>query len=146
MRNQLYNETPHFKLQPTLPRKALLVEDNEIIQEIHRQYLIRLGYQVDLAENGQQAITLSIALNYDLMLLDLGLPDIMGEIVLEIVRLQEVAGSKRLPIIVVTAHEDKAKLEECRNKGADRAVQKPLTYAQLTQLIKEVTQAGIHLI
>jgi CheY-like chemotaxis protein len=72
------------------------------------------------------------------MLLDLGLPDIMGEVVLATIRFYESNTHRHLFVIVATAHGDVATLQECCQKGADAAFIKPITLEQLKKTIKDL--------
>ena len=115
--------------------KALLVEDDAIIQTVHTHMLQKQGFQVDLVANGQDAINRSATGHYDVMLLDLGLPDVSGQVVLTTLRAREATlQQKRLPIIIATAHGDDL-LAECLAQGADFALLKPLSMPQLRECL-----------
>ncbi len=113
------------------PCRVLVVEDNPTIQRIHQQLLSSLGCQVDCVSSGKQALR---QIYYDLILLDIGLPDISGETVIETVCAKEVE-RKSLPIIVVSAHgkeNEKAYLD----LGANHVFSKPITKEQLQSLLE----------
>ena len=121
-----------------LAKKAcsiLLVEDNPMIQRVHRTMLESLGYQVDVAENGAKALKL-FNKKYQLILLDIGLPDQSGvEVAREIRRLEMKANRKPIPIIVATALANDELQEECLQAGANEFITKPLSQDRLSQII-----------
>ncbi len=121
--------------EAAVPIKALVVEDSDIIQLVYQRYLEDIGYQVDIAENGYQALELAAQSDYDCVLLDIGLPDISGESVLSEIRYREQKTGKRLPIIVNSAHADEALLQRCCENGADAALPKPLTPEDLSRVL-----------
>jgi CheY-like chemotaxis protein len=110
----------------------LVVEDDPIIRTIHQQVLASLGCQVDCVSRGQAAIR---QLYYDMVLLDMGLPDIPGGNVIKAARTREIQ-RKPLPFIVVTAH-DKENEATYLALGADRVFRKPLAKGQLHSLLVE---------
>jgi DNA-binding response OmpR family regulator len=126
-------QLPNRKLPSS--RQALLVEDDKVIKVVHRKYLERLGFQVDSVENGETALQRAAKEDYEVMLLDLGLPGVSGEFVLCATRALEIGTQKHLSIIIATAHGDEAKLQECREKGADAAFIKPVSLDQLKETL-----------
>lgn len=100
--------------------KILVVEDNEDINCILRRFLEREGYRVECAYSGTEARLLMAADTFDLILLDLMLPGISGEKLIE-----EIRKSNQVPIIVTSA---KSALEDKVNalkSGADDYITKP---------------------
>jgi|APIni6443716594_1056825.scaffolds.fasta_scaffold222902_2 CheY-like chemotaxis protein len=120
-----------FANSSSTPR-ILVVEDDPIIRTIHQQVLASLGCQVDCVSRGQAAIR---QLHYDMVLLDMGLPDISGANVIKAARTREIQ-RKPLPFIVVTAH-DKENEATYLALGADRVFRKPLARGQLHSLLVE---------
>jgi CheY-like chemotaxis protein len=114
------------------PPKVLLIEDTPIIQRINLVYLKLLGCKVELAQNGEQAIDM-FSNGYDLVLSDIGLPDIDGREVIKIIRQQEQ--SKRTPIIALTAFDDFI-IKECLEAGVDDFYVKPLKTKELSAMLK----------
>lgn len=112
----------------------LLVEDDPIIQKVHRVMLERMGYRVDIAANGSQALALAKT-QYDLILMDIGLPDIDGLTVTAAIR-QQFAAHKITPIIALTAY-GHAVTEESLAAGIDEVAVKPIKLEELASLIKK---------
>ncbi len=119
----------------SIQRKALIIEDEPIIQKIHRFFLEGMGYEVDIAENGQKGLSLFATHQYDFILLDIGLPDMTGIEVAAAIRSRE-DNSTHIPIIAATAYMQ----EELRNQSLltnfDEIVNKPVDCNKLQKLVR----------
>lgn len=104
--------------------KVLLVEDEKIIQMVHMAILKKLGCEVDLAENGEQALK-QFSKGYDVILMDIGLPDMRGSKIASEIRRSE--SGKRTPIVAVTAYTGDEIDNECTTAGMDAIYNKPVT-------------------
>lgn len=116
-----------------MPIKILVVEDTEIVRKVMQITLSSLGYHVDIAINGSEAIRLFEKNDYDIVFMDLGLPDISGiEVTKELRRIEGVKSS--IPIIALTAHHTELDKELGLAAGIRESVLKPLTkeMAQVT--------------
>lgn len=115
--------------------KILLVEDNPINQKVASVMLLKLGCLVDIADDGQQAIKLAANNKYDLILMDIGLPDIDG---IETTRL--LMQAKRpfplAPIIALTAHVFEEDREHCLEAGMEDIITKPLSREAIETIIR----------
>lgn len=111
--------------------KILVVEDEEIISEATQSILNSHGYNVIICENGQLACEMIASHCPDLVLLDLGLPDMDGMEVLKIVR-----GWSQTPVIVVSARNCEADKVQALEAGADDYISKPFGYSELLARIK----------
>lgn len=121
------NETETKKIIKT---RILLVEDTPIIQKVYVQMLESLGCEIDLAKNGDEALSLYQTNNYDLVFLDLGLPDMDGVDVCKSMRNQKT----KIPIIILTAHGISFK-KDCITAGANCFLQKPASKTTLKQIL-----------
>lgn len=121
--------------------KILVVEDDHVSQRVVQLMLEGKGYAVDIAGTGEQARALYQANRYDLVLMDLGLPDMTGfEITLKM-RTIDLKLGIYTPIIALTAHGDFAK-QECLAAGMDDFISKPIEIESLNQMIKRwITKA-----
>lgn len=106
--------------------KILLVEDNVRLAERISHYL-RQKYVVDVAQSGNDAIEKSTKLNYTVIVLDLGLPDMSGYEVCEKLRFLNV----KSPIMVLTGNANMAERIRLLNAGADDYVTKPFNTEEL---------------
>src|SRR3954466_5355016 len=99
---------------------VLVVEDERKLRDLLRGYLEREGITVLSAGTGAEGLTLAATANPDLMVLDLGLPDIPGETVAREIRL-----TSRLPIVMLTAKAEEVDRIAGLELGADDYVTKP---------------------
>ena len=107
-----------------VPPRLLLVEDNKINQRLALTLLGRLGYAVDLAENGREAVTAAGKERYALILMDMQMPEMDG---LEATRqIRSLAGQNaRTPIVALTANAMPSDREACHAAGMDDFLAKP---------------------
>lgn len=104
------------------PRTVLIVDDEEKIVEVLKTYLEKEGYQVLGAYDGTAALKLLRENDISLILLDLMLPDIMGEQICQTIRL-----NSRVPIIMLTARAEEADMIKGLQMGADDYIYKPFS-------------------
>src|SRR6185437_7102148 len=81
----------------------LVAEDNELSAQVLEQSLIRHGHRVRVASNGREVLTLAEQGGFDLLLLDVHMPELDGFQVVRAVRLRELTAGGHLPIIALTA-------------------------------------------
>lgn len=120
----------------------LLAEDNEINQKIIQYSLTNAGYKVDIANNGQEAIDMYHAGNYDLVLMDVQMPILDGfEATVHIRNIESAIlnGAHRTPIVALTANAMKGDREKCLDVGMDEYLSKPFTPNDLISIIRSVT-------
>ena len=112
----------------------MLVEDDLLVQMIHRQKLEKLGCVVHVATNGTEALEKSKN-QYGLILLDWGLPDIDGIHVCRTIRQYEhINQLPRVPIVIITAYPRTPETEKiCYEAGADAVIVKPVVEDHIWQ-------------
>lgn len=111
----------------------LLVEDDCEVSTSLTESLHELGHEVRVSSTGADAVGMVLSGKFDLVLLDLGLPDMDGSTVLTILRTVST-----LPVIVVTARTERAEVVRLLDLGADDHVTKPFDVGQLEARIRAV--------
>jgi len=111
--------------------KILIVEDENTIAELERDYLELSGFEVEVANDGQTGLEKSLSEDYDLIILDLMLPEVDG---FEICR--QVRAEKNTPIIMVSAKKDDIDKIRGLGLGADDYITKPFSPSELVARVK----------
>jgi CheY-like chemotaxis protein len=116
----------------------LLVEDNEMNRDMLSRRLIRRGYEVRIAEDGESGVRMALGGLPDLILMDLSLPDIDG---LEATRrLKEDPRTSHIPIIVLTAHAMLGDRQQALAAGGDDYDIKPVELERLDGKIRALLE------
>ena len=115
----------------------LVVEDDEAIRNAVRRGLTDRGHAVATAATGMAGLEQLLARTPDLVLLDLGLPDVDGLALLAMIR-----AASAVPIIVITARDDDPTIVQALDSGADDYVIKPFGTEQLAARIRAVLRRG----
>jgi len=115
----------------------LLAEDNTVNQKLAIRLLERFGYKVTLAENGLQAVAAAEKQNFDLVLMDVQMPEMGGFEATAIIREREAALGKHTPIIAMTAHALQGDREKCLEATMDDYLSKPIHADQLKAMIEK---------
>ncbi len=119
--------------------RLLLVDDDPINQLVTTSALHRVGYNVDVASSGRRAIELTEAEHWDLILMDMQMPDLDGCRTTSAIRARE-RGAWRTPIIGLTANADhKPDRDRCLAAGMDLVLGKPVDLVQLTSTVERYT-------
>ncbi|CAN8299118.1 unnamed protein product [Cochlearia groenlandica] len=162
--SQREEEKAETELNETSKPKILLVEDNKINIMVAKSMMKQLGYTIDIANNGVEAITAIECSSYDLVLMDVCMPVLDGLKATRLIRSYEETGTweaaieagidiksleneqgcahpiNRLPIIAMTANTLAESSEECFANGMDSFISKPVTL----QKLKECLQQYLH--
>ena len=119
------------------PLNLLLVEDGAVNREVAVGFLELAGHQVTQAENGLVALDVLADRSFDVILMDLEMPELDGLQTTVEIRRREESGGRRVPIVAMTAHAVHGYRERCMAAGMDGFVTKPIwpaeLYAALTQ-------------
>ncbi len=116
--------------------RILLVEDNPINQKMGLKILEKLGYRGDAVASGQEAVREVKLVPYDLVLMDLQMPEMDGIEATRIIRDHEQSTGEHLPIIALTANAMKGDRERCLAAGMDGYVSKPVNINELRRVIE----------
>ncbi|MBI4322381.1 MAG: response regulator [Chloroflexi bacterium] len=101
----------------------LIVDDNEMNRDMLSRHLQRQGYEVSVAENGRRALDLIGSKRFDLVLLDMVMPEMNGYQVLQ--RLKTDVGLRHIPVIMISALDETDAVVRCIEMGADDYLPKP---------------------
>jgi CheY-like chemotaxis protein len=113
-----------------LPLRILLAEDNAVNQKLALRLLERLGYRADVAANGLEAIDALRRQTYDLVLMDIQMPDMDGLEATQAIH-REWPGERRPRIVAMTANVMKEDREACLEIGMDDYLGKPIRVEEL---------------
>ena len=122
---------------PLQKYRVLLVEDNELAQWAAKHQLEQLCCQVELASDGKTALSLVKKNNYDMVFMDIGLPDKSGCDVTAEIRQWEQNKNKHTPIVALTAHVDKDNKQQCIQAGMEQVLTKPLDEQEARDVLAE---------
>ncbi len=113
--------------------RILLTDDNRINQQVGREMLERVGAVVDIAEDGKQAIAMALQDRYDVVFMDIHMPEIGGIEATQILR--SMPATNDLVIIAMTANAMQGDRESCISNGMDDYISKPVKSKDLYELI-----------
>lgn len=117
--------------------RILLAEDNVVNQKLARRLLEKQGHEVAIAGNGREALAALEKDEFDLVLMDVQMPQMDGFAATQAIRQNEAGTRRHLPIIAMTAHAMKGDEERCLEAGMDGYLSKPINAAELLALIEE---------
>jgi CheY-like chemotaxis protein len=118
--------------------KILLVEDNEMNRDMLSRRLVRSGYEVVMAVQGEEGVALAGTASPDLVLMDMSLPVLDGWEATR--RLKKDPATREIPIIALTAHAMTGDREKAREAGCDDFDTKPVEYTRLLSKIEGLLQ------
>jgi CheY-like chemotaxis protein len=117
---------------------VLLAEDNPVNRELVRHFLARAGHHVEMAASGREALQkLESPGRFDLVLMDVRMPDVSGIEAAEAVREKERETGAHIPIIALTAYAMREDRERCLRAGMDDYVSKPVRAEELLATIEK---------
>ena len=127
---------------PTLsairPLNILLAEDNAVNQKLAARLLEKMGHHVTVACNGSEAVQRATQTPYDLILMDIQMPEMGGLEATELIRECQHATGRTAPIVAMTAHALKGDREKCLSAGMDGYISKPIRPDVLREEIARV--------
>ncbi len=135
-------DAPHAP-PPARPRRLLLAEDSESNRELVKLFLQQEAYEIVAAETGLEAVELFTAGPFDLVLMDMEMPEMDGcEATQAIRRFETQTGAARTPILMLSAHAFSEYEEKGRQAGCDGFMSKPVRKADLVKTLREAL-AGV---
>ena len=118
--------------------KILLAEDNLVNQKVAMRFLEKRGHTVILAESGKKALAAWQEQPFDLILMDVQMPELSGIEATASIREQEKSVAKHIPIIAMTAHAMVGDRDRCLASGMDDYISKPINATDLFAAIERV--------
>ena len=122
----------------------LLAEDNKINQKVAARLIEKRGHKVEIANDGAEALTLLEQGHFDLILMDIQMPNLDGLAATAVIRENEKETGVHIPIIGLTAHAMKGDKERFLAAGMDGYVPKPIQPKELFEVIESFTSVDWH--
>ncbi len=119
--------------------RVLVAEDNPINQKVLLQMLERQGCLVTIVSNGRTAVSVSAHQDFDVLLMDIQMPELDGVSATKEIRLREQKSAQHLPIIALTANAMAGERERCTRAGMDDYLTKPLQTKLLYEALRRLT-------
>jgi CheY-like chemotaxis protein len=118
--------------------RVLLAEDNPVNQTLAMRILERLGHKVQVVNNGKEALGRAQAEEFDVILMDVQMPEMDGLEATTAIRDAEAGTGKHIPIVAMTAHAMKGDREKCLSVGMDGYLSKPIRIDELKQAMSAI--------
>ncbi|MDQ5884349.1 MAG: hypothetical protein QG556_688 [Pseudomonadota bacterium] len=141
--SEVYNEDKEIlgTMDTKTAVKLMLVEDNKIARKMLEIFCQKLNYQLDCYESVEQALTAFEHNHYDLIITDIGLPELSGYDLAKYIRSSEAEiGAKPTPIIGLTAHAHDSVKIECFSSGMQDVLNKPMSVEILKNVVRSYCQ------
>lgn len=119
------------------PLKILIVEDNEVNQKIASLYLKRFGYIADIANNGVEALEMVYQQNYDLLFMDMQMPEMDGLTATRLIR-QDGNISLQPQIVAMTANVMPEDIQNCLAVGMNDHISKPIRVEEIARTLNRL--------
>jgi two-component system sensor histidine kinase/response regulator len=128
---------------PLQPLRLLLAEDNLINQKLMRRLLEKAGHEVTLVRTGRAALDALGQSAYDMVLMDVQMPEMDGFEATAAIREREQESGGHIPLIAITAHAMRGDRERCLQAGFDGYVSKPVQFKELFDTIDRLAPAEL---
>jgi CheY-like chemotaxis protein len=132
-------DAPEVPLHRVL--RILLVEDNPVNQRLAHEILRRRGHAVTLAAHGREALDRLAEASFDLVLMDVQMPEMNGLEATRAIRAAEAGSGRHLPIVAMTAHAMAGDRERCLAAGMDDYLTKPIRAEALITHVERMTMS-----
>jgi CheY-like chemotaxis protein/HPt (histidine-containing phosphotransfer) domain-containing protein len=137
----------HVPAAVCAPLRILLVEDNPANQKVAHYILQGRGHAVEIAGDGQEAVCLAEQVRYDVILMDVQMPEMNGLEATAAIRAREYAGGenggRRVPIVAMTAHAMQGDRDRCLAAGMDGYLCKPVQREELIEAVERLANRGL---
>jgi two-component system sensor histidine kinase/response regulator len=123
------------------PLRILLAEDNPVNQRVAIRLLEKDGHSVTVANHGGEALTALENAQFDLVLMDVQMPEMDGFAATRAIREREAGTDRHIPIVAMTAHAMKGDRERCLAAGMDDYLSKPIQRGELERILRWVANS-----
>jgi CheY-like chemotaxis protein len=117
-------------------KKVLIAEDSSVIQNLTRKILEIQNYKIYSAKNGKQVIKMLEEGDYDVILMDINMPEMDGMECAREIRKMDNPKKAEVPIIAITGNAKNYSMDDFKNAGINEYLQKPLNFDKLVELVK----------
>jgi CheY-like chemotaxis protein len=124
------------------PLRVLLAEDSEVNRQVAVGLLEKRGHSVACVSNGREAVELARQEAFDVILMDVQMPELDGFAALEEIRRDEAGRGRRTPVVAMTAHVMKGDRQRCLDSGMDGFVSKPVNPRELFDVVESLAAAA----
>jgi two-component system, sensor histidine kinase and response regulator len=130
--------TRHSIRESATKRRVLVAEDNLINQALIMRLLSNMGHTPVLAQNGKEAVSLASSEVFDLIFMDVQMPEMDGLAATRAIRQRETMDGTHLPIYAMTAHAMKGDRERCLDSGMDGYLTKPIRFSDVERTLAKL--------
>jgi len=135
--------TRHSLRESARKLRILVAEDNPVNQEVIIRALQKMGHTPVLAQTGKEALALASAEKFDLIIMDVQMPEMDGLAATRAIRGREKDSGTHLPIFAMTAHAMKGDRERCLEAGMDGYITKPVRFSDIEQTLSALASAPV---
>ncbi|MFL6300509.1 MAG: response regulator [Terriglobales bacterium] len=136
--------TRHHMRERRRPLQVLVAEDNLVNQMLVVTLLMKAGHEVALVSNGAEAVAIWKSQPFDVILMDMQMPEIDGFEAVAQIRKEEKGKEKRVPMVAMTAHALVGDRQRCLDAGMDGYISKPLDSVKLLDAIDAAVGRSFH--
>ena len=127
--------TRHTLRESSQKLHVLVAEDNRVNQTLMVRVLQKMGHSSVVASNGREALSLAFSQKFDVVFMDVQMPEMDGLAATVAIRKAEKSSGSHLPIFAMTAHAMKGDRESCLQAGMDGYLAKPVRFSDLEQTL-----------
>jgi two-component system sensor histidine kinase/response regulator len=135
--------TRHSLRESSRKLRILVAEDNAVNQAVILRVLQKMGHTPVLAQNGKEALALASTEKFDLVFMDVQMPEMDGLAATAAIRESEKTSGARLPIFAMTAHAMKGDRERCLEAGMDGYITKPVRFSDIEETLSGLARAPV---